>query len=68
MSTAASDGVLEVPWNLVVPEADVFIVGYGNRLPNDFTLEMLAVLRRCKRIFAVPASMRLRSGSRIWRA
>jgi uncharacterized protein YabN with tetrapyrrole methylase and pyrophosphatase domain len=46
---------MEVPWNLVVPEVDVYVVGYGNRLPNDFTLEMLAVLRRCKQVFAVPA-------------
>lgn len=47
-------GTIEVPWNLVVPTVDVHLVGYGNRFPNDFTLEMLAVLQRCKRIFAVP--------------
>ncbi len=46
--------VVEVPWNLVVPDADIHLVGYGNRLPNDFTLEILAVLKRCRRIFAVP--------------
>jgi len=46
---------IQVPWNLQVPEADIYLVGYGNRLPNDFTLEMLAVLRRCKRVFGVPA-------------
>ncbi len=50
----AITGVIDVPWNLVVPTVDVHLVGYGNRFPNDFTLEMLAVLRRCKRIFAVP--------------
>jgi uncharacterized protein YabN with tetrapyrrole methylase and pyrophosphatase domain len=50
----AQGGVMEVPWNLVVPEVDIHLVGYGNRLPNDFTLELLAVLKRCKRIFAVP--------------
>lgn len=48
------DGILEVPWNLVVPEVDIHLVGYGNRLPNDLTLEALAVLKRCKRVFAVP--------------
>lgn len=47
-------GEIEVPWNLVVPEVDVHLVGYGNRFPNDFTLEMLAVLKRCKRILGAP--------------
>jgi uncharacterized protein YabN with tetrapyrrole methylase and pyrophosphatase domain len=46
--------VIEVPWNLVVPEADIHLVGYGMRLPNDFTLETLAVLKRCKRVFGLP--------------
>lgn len=50
----ATVGVIDVPWNLVVPTVDVHLVGYGNRFPNDFTLEMLAVLKRCKRIFGVP--------------
>jgi hypothetical protein len=44
----------EVPWELNVPIADVYIVGYGLRLPNDFTLEMLAILKRCKRVFGAP--------------
>jgi Protein containing tetrapyrrole methyltransferase domain and MazG-like (predicted pyrophosphatase) domain len=52
--TTTPAGTTEVPWNLVVPTVDVHLVGYGNRLPNDFTLEMLAVLRRCNRIFGVP--------------
>jgi uncharacterized protein YabN with tetrapyrrole methylase and pyrophosphatase domain len=47
-------GAIEVPWNLVVPEVDIHLVGYGNRLPNDFTLELLAVLKSCKRIFGAP--------------
>jgi uncharacterized protein YabN with tetrapyrrole methylase and pyrophosphatase domain len=47
-------GAIEVPWNLVVPEVDVHVVGYGNRLPNDFTLELLAVLKSCTRIFGAP--------------
>jgi uncharacterized protein YabN with tetrapyrrole methylase and pyrophosphatase domain len=47
-------GATHVPWNLVVPTVDIHLVGYGNRLPNDFTLEMLAVLQRCKRIFGLP--------------
>ncbi|MEV5573890.1 SAM-dependent methyltransferase [Spirillospora sp. NPDC052269] len=47
-------GEIDVPWNLVVPEVDLHLVGYGNRFPNDFTLEMLAVLRHCKRIFGAP--------------
>ena len=46
--------LVEVPWNLVVPEVDIHLVGYGNQLPNDFTLETLAVLQRCKRVFGVP--------------
>lgn len=50
----ANPGVVEVPWNLVVPTVDVHVVGCGNRFPNDFTLEMLAVLRRCTRLFGVP--------------
>ncbi|MGI9097800.1 MAG: SAM-dependent methyltransferase [Solirubrobacteraceae bacterium] len=53
-AASAQDGAMEVPWNLVVPEVDIHLVGYGNRLPNDFTLELLAVLQRCKRIFGVP--------------
>jgi len=51
---AEPGGVLEVGWNLVVPDVDIHLVGYGNRLPNDFTLELLAVLKRCKRIFGLP--------------
>lgn len=47
-------GALEVPWNLVVPKVDIHLVGYGNRLPNDLTLEALAVLQRCKRVFGLP--------------
>jgi hypothetical protein len=47
-------GEVDVPWNLVVPEVDVYLVGCGMRMPNDFTLEMLAVLKRCKRVFGVP--------------
>jgi uncharacterized protein YabN with tetrapyrrole methylase and pyrophosphatase domain len=55
-SAAASPAkTIDVPWELNVPVADVYIVGYGMRLPNDFTLEMLAILKRCKRIFGVPA-------------
>jgi hypothetical protein len=50
----STTGQIDVPWNLVVPTVDVHLVGYGNRFPNDFTLEMLAVLRGCKRIFAAP--------------
>ena len=44
----------EVPWNLVVPEVDIHLVGYGNRMPNDLSLELLAVLKRCTRRFGVP--------------
>jgi len=47
-------GVVDVDWNLVVPEVDIHLVGYGDRLPNDFTLEMLAVLQRCTRVFGAP--------------
>ena len=48
-------GDVEVPWELVVPEADIYLVGYGMRVPNDFTLEMLAILKRCRRLFGVPS-------------
>lgn len=51
---ARSLGAVVVPWNVVVPEADLYIVGYGNRMPNEFTLELLAVLQRCTRVFGVP--------------
>lgn len=44
----------EVPWKLVVPEAEVYLVGYGMRMPNDFTLETLAILKECKRVFGGP--------------
>ncbi|MEA2623659.1 MAG: hypothetical protein QOH61_2569 [Chloroflexota bacterium] len=47
-------GEVDVPWNLVVPTVDIHLVGYGNRLPNDFTLELLGVLQRCRRIFGAP--------------
>lgn len=55
--TAAGDlpvGAIAVPWNVVIPEVDVHVIGYGMRLPNDLTLEALAVLRRCKRVFGAP--------------
>jgi uncharacterized protein YabN with tetrapyrrole methylase and pyrophosphatase domain len=45
---------VDVPWRLHVPCADVHVVGYGNRMPNDFTLEMLAVLKRCRHVFGAP--------------
>jgi uncharacterized protein YabN with tetrapyrrole methylase and pyrophosphatase domain len=45
---------MEVEWNLVIPTVDVHLVGYGNRLPNDLTLETLAVLKGCKRVFGLP--------------
>jgi uncharacterized protein YabN with tetrapyrrole methylase and pyrophosphatase domain len=47
-------GEIDVPWNLTIPEVDVHLVGYGMRLPNDFTLETLAVLKHCKRVFGIP--------------
>ncbi len=47
-------GAKAVPWELVVPEADLYLVGYGMRMPNDFTLEMLAILKQCKRILGGP--------------
>jgi uncharacterized protein YabN with tetrapyrrole methylase and pyrophosphatase domain len=49
------DGDVMVPWELVVPEAEIYLVGYGMRVPNDFTLEMLAILKQCRRAFGVPA-------------
>jgi hypothetical protein len=45
---------IDVPWELKVPVADVYVVGYGMRLPNDLTIEALAILKRCKRVFGVP--------------
>lgn len=46
---------IDVPWELNIPVADLYIVGYGMRLPNDFTLEMLAIFKQCKRVFGAPA-------------
>jgi uncharacterized protein YabN with tetrapyrrole methylase and pyrophosphatase domain len=51
---ARTSSTMEVPWNLVVPEVDIHLVGYGIRVPNDISLETLAVLQRCKRIFGAP--------------
>ncbi|GLY30754.1 SAM-dependent methyltransferase [Kineosporia sp. NBRC 101731] len=48
------NGEIEVAWDMSVPDADIYLVGYGNRLPNDFTLEMLAILKNCTRVFGVP--------------
>jgi uncharacterized protein YabN with tetrapyrrole methylase and pyrophosphatase domain len=45
---------IDVPWELNVPVADLYIVGYGMRLPNDLTLETLAILKQCKRVFGGP--------------
>jgi uncharacterized protein YabN with tetrapyrrole methylase and pyrophosphatase domain len=53
-ATPAPTAVIDVPWELDVPVADLYIVGYGMRLPNDFTLETLAILKRCKRLLGVP--------------
>lgn len=55
-------GAIDVPWNVVVPEVAIHIAGYGNRLPNDFTLELLAVLARCKRVFGAPPIAATRFG------
>lgn len=53
-STCNAGRPLAVPWRLVVPDVDLHVVGFGNRLPNDFTLEMLAALKRCRRVFGLP--------------
>jgi uncharacterized protein YabN with tetrapyrrole methylase and pyrophosphatase domain len=53
-SPSCRRAAIEVPWELEVPRADVHLVGYGNRLPNDLTLEALAVLKRCRRLFGAP--------------
>ena len=55
-STAAASSAksIDVSWELNVPVADLHIVGYGMRLPNDLTLETLAILKRCKRVFGAP--------------
>jgi uncharacterized protein YabN with tetrapyrrole methylase and pyrophosphatase domain len=54
MTALDNDGIIQVPWNLTVPRADIHLVGYGMRLPNDLTLEALGVLKNCKRIFGIP--------------
>jgi uncharacterized protein YabN with tetrapyrrole methylase and pyrophosphatase domain len=54
LPSARCGSPIEVTWRLDVPRADVHVVGYGNRMPNDFTLEMLAVLKRCRRVFGAP--------------
>lgn len=63
-SHSAADEVAEVkqeqPWHIDVPEkmsievADIYCVGFGLRLPNDITLETLAILKACKRVFGMP--------------
>jgi hypothetical protein len=40
---------------ILLPDADIYLVGGGMRLPNDLTLEGLAALRRCHRVFGDPA-------------
>jgi hypothetical protein len=50
----ASPGAKTVSWELVVPEAELELIGYGMRMPNDFTLERLAILQQCKRILGGP--------------
>jgi hypothetical protein len=37
-----------------VVDADVYLVGWGHRAPNDLTLETLALLRRVTAVFALP--------------
>jgi hypothetical protein len=54
-STApTSSRPIDVPWELNVPVADLYLVGYGMHLPNDLTLETVAILKRCKRLFGLP--------------
>jgi len=55
-TTASPDsaGLIDVAWELNVPVADVYVVGYGMRMPNDLTLETLAILKRCNRVFGGP--------------
>lgn len=53
-SDPSTVGTVVLPYELVVPIADVYLVGYGMRAPNDFTLETLAVMKQAKRIFGVP--------------
>jgi hypothetical protein len=38
-----------------LPDADLYLIGWGHRLPNDLTLETLAVLRRVEKVFALPS-------------
>lgn len=47
-------------WELPIPErmsiraADIYLVGFGMRVPNDLTLEALLVLARSRKILAAP--------------
>lgn len=45
---------IPLPKTMRIPRADIYLVGYGFRAPNDLTLEALAVLERSVRILAVP--------------
>lgn len=40
---------------LEVPDADIYVLGWGLELPAHLTLETLAILDACKRLFGVPA-------------
>lgn len=54
-SAEPASSTTAIPWELIVPEADLYMVGYGMRMPNDFTLETLAILKQSKRVFGGPA-------------
>jgi uncharacterized protein YabN with tetrapyrrole methylase and pyrophosphatase domain len=39
---------------LELNDADIYVVGYGHRVPDDLTLEGIGALRRSRHIFALP--------------
>ena len=45
---------LPVPNSLRIDDADIYLIGFGLRIPNDLTLEAIAALNRCQRVFGVP--------------
>lgn len=54
LTLASSPVCVAIDRALSVAIAYIYVVGYANRLPNDFTLKMLTVLKRCRRVLGVP--------------
>ena len=51
---ARADWIVAALADMVVPEADLHLLGWGHAVPNDCTLETLAVLDRVTTTFVLP--------------